>query len=45
MFVFMQEICTSLSAGNTVQSLNDGKKLQNFTRCPDANVTKFLMEV
>ena len=45
MFIFMQKICISLSAGNTVFKLNWGWKLQNFTRYPDANVSKFLMKL
>ena len=43
MFIYMQQIYVSLSAGNTVSKLKWSYKLQNFARYPDANVNKFLM--
>ena len=39
----MQQICISLSAGNTVSKLKWGSTLQNLTSYSDANVNKFLM--
>ena len=49
----MQQMCISLSGGNMWEyvvgilfsGLNEGKKMQNFTRYPDANVNKFLMGI
>ena len=43
MFIFMQQVCVSLSAGNTVSKLSWGSKLQNFISYPDVNVNIFLM--
>ena len=40
MFIFMQHICVSLSAGNTASNLKF-KKFQNFTRYLDVNVNRF----
>ena len=43
-WMFMQQICVTLSTGNTVSKLEWwGLKMQNFTRYSDANVNKFLM--
>ena len=38
----MQQICVSISAGNTVSKLKSEQNLQNVTRYPDADVNKFL---
>ena len=43
--LFMQQICVSLSVGDTVSKLKWGWKLQNFTRYSDVNVKIFLMGV
>ena len=40
MFIFMQQICVSLSAGNTFSKLK-----WEYIKYPDANVNKFSMGV